>query len=166
MKKIFSTIMIVLCLAALLVVPVLAMGHVQEEENTLTVFAILTAVFQSLMAAAGIGSALSFLIQLGKIWFPKWFPDNTSQNWRLGSIFSLTLIVYFVPLFYPPAVSWLNITHLDQLGRDFAEFGALIVPLFVAATDWASKKFYTSVLRGSFIGKSYTPTATPKPASK
>ena len=166
MKKIINTALIVICLAALLVVPVLAMGHVQEEENTVTVFAILTAVFQSLMAAAGIGSALSFLIQLGKMWFPKWFPNDTAQNWRLGSIFALTLIVYFVPLFYPPAVAWLNVTHLDQLARDFAEFGALIVPLFVAATDWVSKKFYTSVLRGSFVGKSNTPAATPKTASK
>lgn len=156
MKNKLPILMIVFFLTAVFAMPVMAMGSVQEQEETATVFAILTSIFQTLMAAAGIGSGLSFLIQIGKMALPHWFPDNTSQNWRLGSIFALTLIVYFTPLLYPPSASWINIAHLDKLAGDFAEFGALIVPLFVVASDWVSKKFYTNVLRGSFVGKSYS----------
>lgn len=148
--SLFLTVLVVLVVAT----PVLAMSPVQVEPAD--PFAALTAIFTALAAATGIGTALAFLIQIGKMFKPNWFPDSSAQNWRLGTILFLTLVVYFVPILYPPSVEWLNVLALDSLAKSFAEFGSLIMPLFVALADWIAKKFYQVTLRGTFVGKSWT----------
>lgn len=154
MKKYFAVTLIVLFLASVFVPPAFASGLVQTVEAD--PFAALTAIMVALLAAPGVGSAFSFLIQLGKMFAPKWFPDETAQNWRLGAILVTALLIYFVPTFYPPAAEWLNVIRLDAVSKSFAEFGLLVMPLFVWIADWIAKKFYQSVLRGTFLGKSYS----------
>jgi len=155
MSKIFTPIVIVLFIAALFIQPA-QVGLGLSETAEPTPFAILNSIFTALMASVGVGSALSFLIQLGKMYLPQYFPDGSAQNWRLASILILALAIYFVPLWFPNAAEWLAVIRLDQLAQDFANFGALIMPLFVWMSDLISRKFYANVLRGSFVGKSHS----------
>lgn len=164
MKKIFSILLITLIVLVssammvspvfAMVSPVFAMGAMQE--STITPFAVMVSIFYALAAATGIGSALSLFIQAGKILIPKWFPDDAAQNWRLGTILFLTITIYIGPMIFPQLAEWFVVSRVDQLAKDFSEFGMLLIPLFVAMADFISKKFYKEVLRGSFIGKSYS----------
>ena len=153
MKSIFTIIVAGLFVVALLVSPFGTQGLTQEGASP---FAALTLIFNNLASAVGIGLAITFLIQLGKMYAPQWFPDASAQNWRLGAILIITLAAFFIPMIWPQTMQFFAITNLDQLARDFAEFGTLLMPLFVLVSDWASKKFYSSILRGSFLGKSYS----------
>lgn len=170
MKKVLPVLLIVLFLALALVSPVVAQDTTPTSEGT--IFAGMTAAWNTLMQAVGIGAALSVLNQLGKITFPKAFPNDSSQNWRLGAIFILTLVVTFVPKLFPQFAGYLTIGNLDQLAGDFAEFASLLVPLFIVVAKWASEFFYKNVLKGTaVIGKSWnpptkTPASVPAPAIK
>lgn len=153
MKKIHTTLLIVLILLALTVTPVLAVGVMQEADP----FSALTMLMTALLAAPGIGAGLTILIQLGKMFLPNYFPDETAQNWRLGAVLVIALLIYFVPMIYPPALEWLTVLKLDALAQSFSEFFGIVAPLFVLLANWFSKITYTAALRGTFVlGFSHT----------
>lgn len=159
--KVFLFLLVLLFLAT----PVMAMG-VSPQEVDFDPFAVMKGIFVALSAAVGFGSALTFLIQLGKMYAPKMFPDSSAQNWRLGSILVITLVIYLVPLFFPETISWLTVARLDKLAGSFAEFGALNMPLFILLADWISKKFYQNTLRGTALGYSHSNLPAMKIKSK
>ena len=155
-KSTIQTIVFILAVTALLVTPAYAQGVTPVDPVPLTVFALLTAAFNALVQSVGVGSGLSFLNQLGKIFFPKYFPNDSSAKWRLGAIFVLTLLIVFGPQIFPQFAGYLTVLKLDQLGRDFAEFGSLLIPLFIVGSKYSSEWFYRLALRGGFLGKSYS----------
>lgn len=121
-------------------------------------FAVLTALFIAISGAVGFGAAITFVIQIGKLFIPKWFPDASAQNWRVGLILLFAVILFVAKLVSPETL--LTFEYLDALAGSFANFGLLILPLFVALANWTSKGIYANVLRGvSVIGKSYALTA-------
>ena len=97
MKRTIQTIVFVLIATLVLTYPVMAQESNPTDTVSITIFAVLTAVFTSLMQSVGVGAALSFLNQLGKIWAPKYFPDGSSGNWRLAAILVLTVVIVFGP---------------------------------------------------------------------
>lgn len=156
-KSTIQTIVFILAVTAFLVTPVYAQGTTpQDLAPVTTIFAILTAAFNALVQSVGVGSGLSFLNQLGKICFPKYFPNDSSAKWRLAAIFVLTLLIVFGPQIFPQFAGYLTVLKLDQLGRDFAEFGSLLIPLFIVGSKYSSEWFYRLALRGGFLGKSYS----------
>ncbi|HND47677.1 MAG TPA: hypothetical protein PLL95_03905 [Anaerolineales bacterium] len=156
MKRTIQTIVFVLIATLVLTYPVMAQESNPTDTVSITIFAVLTAVFTSLMQSVGVGAALSFLNQLGKIWAPKYFPDGSSGNWRLAAILVLTVVIVFGPALFPETAKYLTIFNLDQLGKDFAQFGSLLIPLFISASKYSSELFYKWTLRGAFLGKSYS----------
>ncbi len=155
MKRTIQTIVFVLFFALAIAYPVAAQAS-DPVDPSVTVFAILTATFNALVQSVGVGAGLSFLNQLGKIFLPKYFPNDSSDNWRLGSILVLTLLIVFAPMLFPNAAKYLTVLNFNQIGKDFAEFGALLIPLFIASSKYSSELFYRWTLRGTFLGKSYT----------
>jgi hypothetical protein len=44
---------------------------------------VLNTLIVVLLASGAVGMAVSFVIQLGKLFLPKLFPDESADNWRL-----------------------------------------------------------------------------------
>lgn len=126
-------------------------------------FAVLTALYIAVSGAVGFGAAFAFLIQIGKLFIPKYFPDSSAQNWRVGLTLLSTLTLFVIGLVKPD--SPVTFEYLDSLMKNMAEFGVLLMPLFIWLANLVSKTMYQQVLRGvAWIGRSYTlnTTKTPK----
>jgi len=147
-KKFVRILFVTVVLAALFTVPVLAQGELPPDP----VFGF-TQLIQSLLAAAGVGSGVAFLLQLGKMWFPKVFPDGSLENWRLGIIVVCAIGITVASTFGYKV----SIEGIDQIMKSVADLGVIVLPLFVWLTDLVAGKFYDGVLKGrAFIGKSYS----------
>ncbi len=115
---------------------------------------ILNGLIVALLASGAVGMAVSFLIQLGKLWFPKAFPDDSADNWRLGLIV-LTAVTVIVIRAFGYTV---EIGQVEAVATSLAALGTTLYPLFVLIASWVAKLTYKNVLKGvSKIGKSYTP---------
>lgn len=106
-----------------------------------------------LLASGAVGAAVSFLIQLGKLFAPSLFPDESADNWRLGLIV-LTAIGVTVARMFGYTV---EIGAVETVATSLAALGATLYPLFVLVASWIAKATYKNVLQGvRFIGKSYS----------
>lgn len=127
---------------------------------TTDVFTTLLAIYTVVTGSLGVGSGIAFLIQLGKLWLPKLFTDNSAQNFRI--IFNLLVAVF---LFLAPTLGLgkIGIDQVDAASASFATLGLILMPVFIWLTDLFAKKFYSTTLRGlKWVGRSYTletPTA-------
>ena len=115
---------------------------------------VLNALIVVLLASGAVGMAVSFLIQLGKLFAPKWFPDESADNWRLGLIVATAVIVTVVrSLGYT-----VGIDQVETAATSLAALGATLYPLFVLIASWIAKATYKNVLQGvSKVGISHTP---------
>jgi len=164
-KKLLFAVVLVLLLAVF-VTPVMAMGLAPDPVDPVSAF---NAVFLAVAGAVGFGSLTTLLIQVGKIFLPKLFPDGSAGNWRLLFVLIGALILYLAPMF-----GWsLDFAGFDKVSAALASLGATLSPLFVWLADWISQKFYAGLLQGrALIGKSYSVTnakaakAPPKIAAK
>ncbi len=139
-----------------------------ELEVPVNVFETLLLLFTAVSGSLGIGSGIAFFIQLGKLWWPKVFANETAQNIRMA-----VSLVIAVVLYAAPHLGWdrLGIDYVDSLLSSLAALGIALFPLFVWLTDLFSKKFYATFLRGAaYVGRSYTldtklaGTASPDPS--
>lgn len=129
------------------------------EENVLL---IIYNLIIALLGAAGVGSGVAFIIQIGKLLAPAAFPDNQIQNWRL-----LLIVISAVFLFFARTFGWAGITPevFDEVMLSLSQLGALLMPLFIWMADFISQRFYKGVLRGAaVVGKSYSLEAKKKAA--
>lgn len=114
---------------------------------------ILNGLIVVLLASGSVGMAISFLIQLGKLFLPKWFPDQSADNWRLGLVV-LTAVVVMVVRSMGYTV---EIGQVETIATSLAALGATLYPLFVLVASWIAKQTYKSVLKGvKFIGISHS----------
>lgn len=114
---------------------------------------ILNSLIVALLASGAVGMAVSFLIQLGKLAKPQWFPDQSADNWRLGLVVLTAVVVSVVRAFGYTV----EIGQVETVATSLAALGATLYPLFVLVASWAAKATYKNVLQGvKFIGKSYT----------
>lgn len=106
-----------------------------------------------LLASGAVGMAVSFLIQLGKLFLPKWFPDQSADNWRLGLVVLTAVIVVIArSLGYT-----VEIGQIETVATSLAALGATLYPLFVLVASWIAKQTYKNVLKGvKLIGISHT----------
>lgn len=149
LRKFFYSVLLTIILIVFAVTPVFALGVLPADDPVTIVKDLIVAV----SAAVGIGAALSFLLQLGKLFLPKIFADTTLENWRLLFVVITALILYIGPQF-----GWMiTAAGLDVAAQSLAELGALLMPLFIWLADWFAKTFYKNVLRGrALVGKSYS----------
>ena len=118
-----------------------------------------TNLLLALAGSAAIGSAAALAIQIGKKLFPQAFPDGTAQNWRLLLVFLSAVLLYFSK----PIGLKIDFEAFEDMAKNLADLGVILMPLFIWASDWASQKFYASVLPGvAFVGKSYSPAGKSK----
>jgi len=114
---------------------------------------MLNALIIALLASSAVGMAVSLIIQLGKLFVPKAFPDASADNWRLGLIV-LTAVVVIVLRALDINV---DIASVESAATSLASLGALIMPLLVLLANVASKATYNNVLKGvSRIGISHS----------
>lgn len=115
---------------------------------------ILNALIVALLASSAVGMAVSFLIQLGKLFLPTWFPDTSADNWRLGLVvLTATIVTVVRALGYT-----VEIGQVETVATSLAALGASLYPLFVLVASWIAKATYKNVLQGvRFIGISHTP---------
>ena len=114
----------------------------------------LNALIIALLASSAVGAGVSFVIQLGKLFIPKWFPNESADNWRLGLVV-LTAVVMMV---LPALGIVVDIKAVEGLFTSLAALGATLLPLLILVANWIAKATYNNVLKGvKFIGKSYTP---------
>lgn len=117
---------------------------------------VLNALITALLASSAVGGAIALIIQIGKMWFPKAFPDGSADNWRLGLVL-LTAIGIMVANAFGVVVT---IPALEAYSVSFATLGTVLMPLIVLIANWFAKTFYSSVFKGvKWVGKSYTPAA-------
>jgi hypothetical protein len=117
---------------------------------------ILNALIVALLASGAVGMAVAFVIQLGKLFAPKWFPNESADNWRLGLVVLTAVAVSVVRAFGYTV----EIGQIENVATSLAALGATLYPLFVLLANWIAKQTYKNVLRGvSGIGKSYTAEA-------
>jgi len=115
---------------------------------------ILNSLIVALLASGAIGMAVSFLIQLGKLFLPALFPDDSADNWRLGLVVLTAVVVIVVrALGYT-----VEIGQVETVATSLAALGATLYPLFVLVASWTAKATYKNVLHGvEYIGISHTP---------
>lgn len=113
-------------------------------------------LFVAVAAAIGVGALITVLLQIGKLVVPKWFPDNSADNWRLGIVLIVAIVLYFGPQFGLV----ITFADLDVAAQSLSELGVMLMPLFIWLADWVSRTFYQKVLRNKlwFVGKSTTIT--------
>lgn len=141
--------------------PVLAMGSVQEA-IPFDVFAALTALIVALLSSPGVGLAISILIDLGKKYLPKYFPNDSAQNWRLAMVIILAVLL-FVVQFIPALRGLYTVQYVDALLKSFADFAIIVIPVFVFFGDLLAKIWYQNSLKGTFLGYSHEAS---KPSAK
>lgn len=114
---------------------------------------VLNGFIVALLASSAVGMAVSFLIQLGKLFFPKLFPDQSADNWRLGLVVLTAVVVTVVrALGYT-----VEIGQIETVATSLAALGVTLYPLFVLVASWIAKQTYKNVLKGvKFIGISRT----------
>lgn len=114
---------------------------------------ILNALIVALLASGAVGTLVSLVIQLGKLLVPKWFPDGSADNWRLGLVVLTAVIVTMVRAFGFAV----EIGQVETVATSLAALGATLYPLFVLVANWIAKATYKNVLQGvSKIGISHT----------
>ena len=112
------------------------------------------ALIVAMLASGAVGMGVSFLIQVGKLFLPAYFPDASADNWRLGLIVLTAVGVAVSRLLGHP----IDISQIEAAATTLAAFGATLYPLLVLVANWIAKATYKQVLAGvKFIGKSYTP---------
>jgi len=113
----------------------------------------LNSLITALLASSAVGIGVSFIIQLGKLWFPKAFPDASADNWRLGLIV-LTAVVIMVLNQFGIVVT---IPAVEAYANSIAALGAVLMPLLVLISNWIAKVAYVYIFKGvKWVGKSYT----------
>jgi hypothetical protein len=115
---------------------------------------VLNTLIVALLASTAVGMAVSLIIQIGKLFLPKWFPDGSADNWRLGLVVLTAVVVTALGVLgYPVEVG-----DIESVAVDLSALGTTLMPLFVLLTNWIAKQTYANVLKGvSRIGKSYSP---------
>lgn len=117
---------------------------------------VLNALIVALIGSGAVGVAVSLLIQLGKLFVPKWFPDESADNWRLGLIVVTAVVVAVLQLFGV----FVDLPAIEKFATSFAALGATLTPLLVLFASWIAKATYKNVLQGvDYIGISHTPKA-------
>jgi hypothetical protein len=113
----------------------------------------LNALILALLGSGAVGMLVSFLIQLGKLFAPKWFPDNSADNWRLGLTVGIAVIV-----FGAQAAGYLiGMEKIEAISTSIAALGATVMPLLVLFANWIAKSTYANLLKGVWkIGASHT----------
>lgn len=111
------------------------------------------ALIVALLASGAVGMGVSFLIQLGKLFLPTWFPDASADNWRLGLVMLTAVVVVVVrTLGYT-----VEFETIEAAATSLAALGATLMPLLVLIANWIAKVTYKNVLHGvKFIGISHT----------
>lgn len=114
---------------------------------------ILNALIVALLASSAVGAGVSFLIQIGKLFIPTWFPDGSADNWRLGLVV-LTAVVVLVLRASGVAV---ELPAVEAAMTSLSSLGAIVLPLLVLLSNVVAKATYKNALRGvSLIGKTYS----------
>jgi hypothetical protein len=114
---------------------------------------IMNALIVALLASGAVGMAVSFIIQLGKLFAPTLFPDASADNWRLGLIVATAATVSIARAFGYTV----EIGQVETVATSLASLGATLMPLFVLVANWIAKQTYKNVLQGvKFIGLSHT----------
>jgi hypothetical protein len=98
----------------------------------------------AIMASAAVGLGVSFLIQLGKLFIPKWFPDASADNWRLGLSLLAAIVVLVLRLFGIP----IELANLESVMNSLAALGGLLMPLLVLIASWVAKTSYINLWKG------------------
>lgn len=108
----------------------------------------------ALLASGAVGMGVSFVIQVGKLFAPKYFPDNSADNWRLGLIVLTSAVVMILPALGVTV----EIKAVEAFFTSLAALGATLMPLLVLFANWIAKATYTNIFKGVWkLGKSYTP---------
>jgi hypothetical protein len=114
----------------------------------------LNALIIALLASSAVGIGVSFLIQLGKLFIPKWFPDESADNWRLGLIVLTAAVVLILKVFGVVV----ELPAIEAAMTSLASLGAIVMPLLVLLANVIAKATYKNALQGvSYIGISHTP---------
>ena len=114
----------------------------------------LNAFIIALLVSGAVGTLISLAIQLGKLFVPKWFPDGSADNWRLG----LVVLVAVVLVGLRMAGVLVEFETIEALATAFATLGATLMPLLVLFANWIAKATYKNVLQGvKYIGISHSP---------
>ena len=107
----------------------------------------------ALLASGTVGTGVSLVIQIGKLYLPSWFPDGSADNWRLGLIVGTALVVTGLQLFGV----FVDMPAIEKFTGAFAALGATLMPLFVLFAGWIAKQTYNNVLKGIWkLGVSHT----------
>lgn len=110
----------------------------------------------ALLASSAVGMVVSFVIQLGKLFFPKFFPDESADNWRLGLIVLTAVVVWGLRL----AGVLADVAAVEAIATSIATLGATLMPLLLLLANVIAKATYKDVLKGvQGIGISYTEDA-------
>ena len=114
---------------------------------------MLNALILALLASSAVGLGTSFIIQLGKLFIPKWFPDASADNWRLGLIV-LTAVGVVVARAFGLDV---QLPAIEAIATSLASLGVTLMPLLVLIASAIAKASYKNLLKGvSLIGFSYS----------
>jgi hypothetical protein len=114
---------------------------------------VVNALIVALLASSSVGVGVSFVIQLGKLFFPKLFPDASGDNWRLGLIVLTASIVLILKAFGIVV----EVPTIEAAMTSLASLGSIVMPLLVLLANVVAKATYKNALRGtSYIGISYT----------
>ena len=114
---------------------------------------ILNSLIVVLLASGAVGMAVTFLIQLGKLFIPKWFPDGSADNWRLGLVLLTAVGVMITRLAGYP----LSVEAIEAAAVQLTLLGTTLMPLLVLFANWISKSTYTQMLKGVWkIGFSHS----------
>ena len=112
------------------------------------------ALIIALIGSGAFGMLTSLVIQLGKLLFPTWFPNESADNWRLGIIVVTAAVVTILQLFGV----FVDLPAIEKFATSFAALGTTLMPLLVLFASWIAKGTYKNLLQGvRWIGKSYTP---------
>lgn len=108
----------------------------------------------ALLASGAVGMGVSFIIQVGKLLAPQYFPDSSADNWRLGLIVLTAGVIMTLNAFNVP----MEIKAVEAFFTSLAALGATVMPLLILFANWIAKSTYKNLLKGVWkIGKSYTP---------
>jgi len=115
---------------------------------------LLNALIIALMGSGAVGMGVSFLIQLGKLFLPKWFPDESADNWRLGMIVTTAVVL----LVLQTTGVLVELPQIEAAFTALATLGATLMPLLILIASWIAKATYKNVLQGvKGVGISHTP---------
>lgn len=148
MKKVLKVLLIVAILTVLFTFPVYAQGG-----DTGADAGGIDSIFTSLKASVALAGAITLILQVGKLFLPKVFPDNSLETWRTGLVLVISVFLFLGPTFG----LFVSMEMVDKYAQTLSQIGVSLMPLFVWLSDWLSKMLYQKVLRGrKLIGKSYS----------